>query len=170
MTRSLPRPTIWSDGRKWHAAAKAAPSDGRHATDHCKEDSPQVIAIRSCVDEIHGVQCAVLRAMQECSYTDDACFAVKLALEESIVNAMKHGNRFDESRQVHISFEVDDRQIAIRVKDEGRGFDPAEVPDPRAEENLAKPNGRGIMLMRAYMDEVTYADKGTEVIMVKRKR
>ena len=108
--------------------------------------------------------------MERFGYDEDACFAVKLAVEESVVNAMRHGNKFDARLRVQVQFQVNDREVRIRVRDEGRGFDPEKVPDPTRDENLAKPHGRGIMLMRAYMDEVTYTACGTEVILVKRKK
>ena len=119
------------------------------------------------MEEVRNVQGAVLGEMRRFDYSDDACFAVKLALEESIINAIRHGNKFDRQRLVRISFEVDSRHVSITIQDEGRGFDPQEVPDPTCDENLSKPNGRGIMLMRAYMDEVTYSKCGTKVTMVK---
>ena len=134
------------------------------------EGRRQVMEIPSSVGAIHRVQTAVHEVMKRFGYDDDACFAVKLAIEESIVNAMKHGNKFDPERSVHVRYDVDDRQVRVCIKDEGRGFDPRTVPDPTREENLTKPHGRGIMLMRAYMDTVAYSDCGTEVTMIKRKR
>lgn len=129
-----------------------------------------VIEIPSSAGEVHRVQCAVQEEMKRFGYDDDTCFAVKLAIEESVVNAMRHGNKFDPRLKVKVRYEVTDREVRIHVHDEGRGFDPAKVPDPTREENLAKPHGRGIMLMRAYMDEVAYTESGTEVILVKRRK
>lgn len=134
------------------------------------DGEPQVIEIRSSVDEIHRVQSAVSEQMTHHGFDADACFAVKLALEEAVVNAMKHGNKFESERTVRVWFRISDHEIDIRVKDEGVGFNPCCVPDPTADENLCKPNGRGIMLMRAYMDDVQYSACGTEVTMVKRKK
>lgn len=144
--------------------------DGRLESVLHTEGPRHALEIRSSVDEVRRVQEAVRKEMDRLGYDADACFAVKLALEESLVNAMKHGNRFDASHSVHIRYSADDKQVWISVKDDGRGFDPASVPDPTTVENLAKPHGRGIMLMRAYMDDVTYSACGSEVIMVKRKR
>ena len=134
------------------------------------DDRNQVLRIPSCIDEVHQVQCLIQQAMVQHGYDDDACFAVKLAVEESVINAMKHGNKFDRSRCVQVCFDVCDECVCIRIKDEGEGFNPCSVPDPTSEENLAKPHGRGIMLMRAYMDEVDYDASGREVTMVRRKR
>lgn len=144
--------------------------DTRSEADLHMEDARGTMQIPTSIDEIHHVQTAVQREMERLGYDTDTCFAVKLAIEESLINAMKHGNKFDPRRSVTVHYEVDERRVRISVKDQGKGFDPSGVPDPTADENLAKPNGRGIMLMRAYMDEVTYSECGTEVIMVKVKK
>jgi serine/threonine-protein kinase RsbW len=128
------------------------------------------LKIPSEVGDMRIVQDAILQRMHDAGFNGDSCFAVKLALEESLVNAVKHGNHFDPNRSVTIRYEITPDCVRINVKDEGAGFDPQKVPDPTAAENLTKPSGRGIMLMRAYMDEVTYGDGGRSVTLVKRKR
>jgi serine/threonine-protein kinase RsbW len=134
------------------------------------ESVTQTVEIPSTVDEIHRVQAVIQHELSRQGYDADTCFAVKLALEESLVNAVKHGNKFDPKCLVHVRFSINPRRISISVKDEGSGFDPTGVPDPTSDENLTKPNGRGIMLMRAYMDEVSYNRRGNEVTMIRRKR
>lgn len=109
----------------------------------------------------------LLARMAAVGYDEDHRFAVRLAFEEAMVNAMKHGNKMDPSRSVTLSYRVSPERVEIRVADEGPGFDPGGVPDPTADENLNKPCGRGIMLMRCYMDEVAYSSSGKEVRMVK---
>jgi serine/threonine-protein kinase RsbW len=99
---------------------------------------------------------------------EEVRFAIRLALEEALSNAVKHGNRFDPEKKITVSTCLGADRADITVADEGEGFDPGGVPDPTVDENLEKPCGRGIMLMRAYMDEVEYNDRGTEVHMVKR--
>ena len=106
---------------------------------------------------------------------EDALHWVAVAVRESVINAIKHGNGGDEQKQVHVDFTPLDagapRGIAIRVRDEGPGFDPEDVPDPLAPENLLKNSGRGIFLIRSFMDEVALqraSEGGMEVIMVKR--
>ncbi len=102
---------------------------------------------------------------------DETCsFAIKLALEEAITNAIKHGNRNDPSKRITLRFRVTPEEAEISVADEGGGFDPGHVPDPTLDENLNKPSGRGIMLMRAYMDEVTFGANGAEVRLRKFNR
>ncbi len=96
-------------------------------------------------------------------------FAVRLALEEALVNAIKHGNRSDPDKSISVVVEMDPKAVAITVTDEGPGFDPDHLPDPTADENLEKPSGRGIMLMRVYMDEVTFNESGNQVRMVKQR-
>jgi serine/threonine-protein kinase RsbW len=109
----------------------------------------------------------LLARLAAMGYDEDHRFAVRLAFEEAMVNAMKHGNKMDRSLSVTLSYRVSPERVEIRVADEGRGFNPGSVPDPTADENLNKPCGRGIMLMRCYMDEVAYSSSGREVRMVK---
>ena len=109
----------------------------------------------------------VLGCLRDLGYDEDHLFAVRLALEEALVNAMKHGNGFDPDRSVYVWYRASAERVEIRVADEGRGFDPGGVPDPTSDENLERPCGRGIMLMRCYMDEVVFSPKGNEVSMVK---
>ena len=102
------------------------------------------------------------------SEDDEVC--VCMAVMEAVVNAILHGNRQDPAKRVDLEFEVKEDAIAITVRDQGSGFDPNAVPDPRAPENLLKPSGRGILMIRACMDEVEIrpSKRGTEVRMVKR--
>lgn len=106
---------------------------------------------------------------------DEALHWVAVAVRESVINAIKHGNAGDERKRVYVEFTPLDRDsppgVAIRVRDEGPGFDPAAVPDPLHPENLLKASGRGIFLIRSFMDELRLqpaAEGGMEVVMVKR--
>ena len=113
------------------------------------------------------IEDAIEAKLNEHNYGERAVFAVRLAVEEAMINAMKHGNRMDKAKTVTVKWSIDDHQAAITIEDEGDGFDPAAVPDPTTDENLAAPHGRGIMLMRAYMDKVDFSDKGNRVTLVK---
>jgi len=101
---------------------------------------------------------------------------VNVAVRESVINAIKHGNRNDTAKRVHVEFTplegtVAPQGVSIRVRDEGPGFDPEDVPDPLAPENLLKGSGRGIFLIRSFMDEMFLqraAEGGMEMVMVKR--
>lgn len=98
---------------------------------------------------------------------DHDIFGVHLALEEALVNAIRHGNRSDASKRVHVHCKISAERVWIEIRDEGPGFDPRSIPDPTEEENLENPSGRGIMLMRTFMSRVEYNDKGNCVVMEK---
>jgi serine/threonine-protein kinase RsbW len=114
------------------------------------------------------VQRQILEAVTRHRFDAQSTFAIKLALEEAFVNAIKHGNRLDPARNVHVDTTVTDEQAEIIIEDEGPGFDRSCVPDPTAEENLDKCSGRGILLIEAYMSLVEYTKGGRRVRMVKR--
>jgi serine/threonine-protein kinase RsbW len=106
---------------------------------------------------------------------DDSLHWVSVAVRESVVNAIKHGNKNDESKRVVVEFTPvpghDPQELVIRVQDEGEGFDPEEVADPLAPENILKSSGRGIFLIRSFMDDVQLQrgkTRGMEVRMVKK--
>jgi serine/threonine-protein kinase RsbW len=113
---------------------------------------------------------SLLAAVDGHSYCESAKFAIKLAFEEALTNAFKHGNGRDPLKTVEVRYDIGDDKAVIVIVDQGAGFDLQAVPNPIADENLEKPSGRGLMLMRAYMDEVRYNDKGNEVYMMKRNR
>ena len=106
---------------------------------------------------------------------DDSLHWVSVAVRESVINAIRHGNRNDASKRVFVEFSTERRADAvhftIRVRDEGEGFDPSAVADPLAPENLLKPSGRGIFLIRSFMDDVQLVNApggGMEMRMLKR--
>ena len=105
---------------------------------------------------------------------EDARHWVGVAVRESVINAIKHGNRNDASKRVFVDFEAAPHvvpELTIRVRDEGEGFDPDELADPLAPENLLKASGRGIFLIRNFMDQVQLRrapEGGMEILMTKR--
>ena len=105
---------------------------------------------------------------------EDSSHWVSVAIRESVINAIKHGNRNDSSKHVFVEFETataDEPKLTIRVRDQGDGFDPETVADPLAPENLLKSSGRGIFLIRNFMDDVQLhraPQGGMEIRMVKR--
>lgn len=111
----------------------------------------------------------ILRALEAKGFADRDRFAVRLALEEALANAIKHGNCCDPGKCVTVQFHVGPRTVRITIEDEGGGFNPRRVPDPTCDENLEKPCGRGVMLMRVYMNEVKYNAAGNKVTLVKRR-
>ncbi len=124
------------------------------------------IILKEMRGDVEHVQGVVERALRERGYDADALFAVRLCLEEALVNAFRHGNRLEPGLRVHFRALIGRDRCEFLVEDEGEGFDPGAVPDPTAEENLEIPSGRGIMLMRAYMAEVEYLDPGNRLRMV----
>jgi serine/threonine-protein kinase RsbW len=96
-------------------------------------------------------------------------FAVHLAAEEALVNAIHHGNGCDATKSVHVVCLLSDDRIRIEITDEGRGFDPAKLPDPTCGDHLHAPCGRGVMLMRAFMSRVEFNASGNGVIMEKQR-
>ena len=97
-------------------------------------------------------------------------FGVHLALEEALVNAIKHGNGGDLSKTVHVVCEITDRRLFVQVEDEGAGFDPDAVPDCTEHERLEMPCGRGVLLMRSFMSSVEFLDRGNCVVMTKERQ
>lgn len=125
------------------------------------------VVIPSDPSEARLVQESIERDLRANQFSEKEIFCIRLALEEALVNAIKHGNRFDRSKKVHIAYHVSPERFDIMITDEGSGFDPTEVPDPTAVENLERPCGRGLMLMRYYMSEVNYSLSGNSVRMCK---
>jgi serine/threonine-protein kinase RsbW len=111
----------------------------------------------------------LLAELTQLSWGEHELFGVHLAVEEALVNAIKHGNRNDGSKQVHVVLKLAEQDIRIEISDEGKGFDPAAVPDPTDEENLEIPSGRGLMLMRNFMNSVEFSEQGTHVVMEKKR-
>lgn len=125
------------------------------------------LVIPSKLEEVAGVQEALLSQLEACGYAKEECFAIRLAVEEALTNAIRHGNCGDPAKHVNVQYCVSPSRFEITICDEGCGFTPEELPDPTAEENLCRPHGRGVMLMQAYMTEITFNDAGNCVTMVK---
>ena len=96
-------------------------------------------------------------------------FAVHLAVEEAIVNAIVHGNKLDPTKKVHVACEVSAERVLVSIADEGPGFNPAAVPDCTADDRLEAPGGRGVMLMRSFMTRIEYNPAGNAVVLEKRR-
>jgi len=129
----------------------------------------------SCLETLDLVQLVTDDVGRRASLDEEALHSVRVSVRECVINAIKHGNRNDTAKRVHVEFTEldthDGRGVAIRVRDEGAGFDPATLPDCLAPENLLKCSGRGIFLIRSFMDELVLQrapEGGMEVRMVKR--
>ena len=121
----------------------------------------------SCLDQARQVESAILCECQKNQFGEADIFAIKLALEEALVNACKHGNKMDRCKTVRVQYHVTPQRADIAIEDQGPGFNPAELPDPTADENLEMCSGRGILLMRAYMSSVVFNPSGNKVTLTK---
>lgn len=119
------------------------------------------IARKLCREIVAGIDPA--------SFSPDEKLGIQLAIEEAIINAVEHGNQSDPLKHVTVEYSAAGDQFEISIADEGHGFKPDEVPDPSSDENLNKVTGRGLALMRVYMDSVEYNTTGNCVHMVKRR-
>lgn len=133
--------------------------------------APQVhLAVGSTFDNVELVQVVVEEALKRLDLDADDAHWIAVAVREAVANAVKHGNRQDPDKKVELDFWVEDDELVISVFDEGGGFDPEAVDDPRAPENVMKPSGRGIFYMQNFMDEIEYSFRpggGTVVRMRK---
>ncbi len=128
------------------------------------------VVIGSDFQQAREVQQKILGQIQDHDYDECATFAIRLALEEGLNNAIRHGNQCDPDKHVEVEYEVSPEKVEICIEDQGPGFQPEQVPDPTADENLEKPSGRGIMLIHAYMDKVEYNQRGNRVRMIKYRK
>lgn len=128
---------------------------------------PVELTIPSDPAQARRVQEDIEHLLKTHHYPEKDVFSIKLAVEEALVNAIKHGNQMDRAKKVRIAYRVEGERFDIRIADEGPGFDPADVPDPTCAENLERPCGRGLMLMRHYMNSVQYNESGNTVAMTK---
>ena len=113
------------------------------------------------------VQDEIERLLRAHHASEKDIFGIRLALEEALVNAIKHGNQMDRRKRVRVAYRVAADRFDVQVEDEGPGFNPEDVPDPTLAENLERPCGRGVMLMRHYMTTVHFNGRGNVVSMTK---
>ncbi len=133
------------------------------------------IEVPSLVEMLDLVQAVVEQLGQMLRVDEDSQHWVEVAVRESLINAIKHGNRNDPSKTVELDFSMipaaEPTELLVRVRDHGDGFDPAGLPDPLAPENMLKASGRGIFFMRSFMDEVRIERaRGGGMIVFMRKR
>lgn len=127
------------------------------------------VVVASIPSAIVGVCKQILSELEPENFSEEDVFSVHLALQESFLNAIRHGNKMDPEKEVRIDYSVGLDKVEIFMTDEGDGFDPQAVPDPRYGENLYKIKGRGLLLMRSYMDTVKFNKRGNRVRMVRYK-
>lgn len=137
------------------------------------DPSPLHITIGSRFENIELVQGVLSDALVAYDLDEETRHWIDLAVREAVANAIKHGNRLAPDKQVEIDLALDGEQLVVRVRDQGEGFDPQGLADPLANENRLRPDGRGILYMRQFMDEIEYQfrpGEGTEVTLRKRLR
>jgi serine/threonine-protein kinase RsbW len=110
---------------------------------------------------------AVVERLQSFAWSEKDVFAIQLALEESLTNAVRHGNKHDCTKSVHVECEVSGTRFWAHIRDEGEGFCPEDVPDPTADENVTACGGRGLLLIKTYMTDVCYSPPGNCVTLLK---
>jgi serine/threonine-protein kinase RsbW len=134
--------------------------------------APQRVSYRmeSTLESVNKAEAMAEQFSSQSGFDEDTRGGISMAVREAMINAVLHGNTYDPAKRVNLTFEQNGRELIITITDQGRGLDPAEVPDPLAPENLMKQSGRGIFLMRAFMDEVRFrkVDPGTEITLIKR--
>ena len=127
------------------------------------------IVVESISSTIIGVCKHILSELEANNFGQEDIFAVHLALQESFLNALTHGNKMDASKEIKIDYLVCSDRIEISITDEGNGFDPESIPDPRVGENLYRISGRGLLLIRSFMDVVKFNERGNCMHMVRYK-
>jgi len=127
-------------------------------------------SLSSTMESVGEVEAAAEKIASEAGLDEDETFRVTMAVREAAVNAVLHGNEYDPSKQITASFENTGSELVFKICDQGKGVDPATLPDPREPENLMRGTGRGIFLIRSFMDEVHFRhlQPGTELTLVKR--
>jgi serine/threonine-protein kinase RsbW len=127
------------------------------------------LALNSTMESVSQVEAAAERLATQAGLDEDESFQVAMALREAAVNAVLHGNDYDPSKLIAVSMENNGTDLVFTIADQGKGLDPDSLPDPLAAENLLRGTGRGIFLIRSFMDEVHFRQlqPGTELTLVK---
>lgn len=135
------------------------------------EDHRFHLDLGSRFENIELVQIVLRDTLDQLGVEEDARHWIDLAVREAVANAIKHGNAQNPDKQVHVDLLLEGEELVIRIEDEGSGFDPSSVPDPLEPGNILQPNGRGILYMKKFMDDIQYGlrpEGGTVVTLRKR--
>ena len=129
------------------------------------------LSIGSDLEQVDLVGTAIQSTLEQIGVEPDQIHWLVMSVREAVINAIQHGNKLDVDKRVLVEADLDGDELVVRVEDEGEGFDPDSLPDPTAPENLLRPSGRGIFMMRQFADSIEYsfpAKRGTVVTMRKR--
>lgn len=132
----------------------------------------QTLRLNSTMESVEEIEAVAEKIAKEAGFDEDETFHITMAVREAAVNAVLHGNEYDPAKHVTASFEITGTDVIFTVGDEGKGVDPDSLPDPLAPENLLRGTGRGIFLIRSFMDEVHFRQlhPGTELTLIKHRR
>ncbi|NLR92780.1 MULTISPECIES: ATP-binding protein [Flammeovirga] len=128
-------------------------------------NKPFKLKIPSLIENVRIAESFIDQARDEFNFNDDIYGNIMIAVTESVNNAIIHGNKNDKDKNVHLELNVSDKEIAFTIEDEGKGFDFDGLPDPTAPENIDKPGGRGIFLMKHLADEVEFSKEGRAITL-----
>ena len=130
---------------------------------------PESYVIPSDAREACRVRELIAQRLRACRYAENEILDILQAMEEALVNAIKHGNQCDCRKRLRIAFCIGNDCFEVCIEDEGAGFNPTAVPNPRTQERLEMPCGRGLLMMRHFMSEVRHQGCGNAVVMIKRR-
>jgi serine/threonine-protein kinase RsbW len=130
------------------------------------------VTMETLLDSVALAEGITERVARAAGFNDDDCLKIGMSVREGVINAFRYGNEEQRHKKIHLIFEVEEDKFVVHIVDQGRGFELCEVPDPLAEENLLKTSGRGIFLMRTFMDEFEVrrsTQGGAELVMAKKR-
>ncbi len=129
----------------------------------------QAIVLESRIEAVDQAEAAALRAAESAGFAENDQHSIAMAVREITVNAVLHGNQLQPDKRVRLEFDSQPGELVISILDQGRGFQPGEIPDPLSPENIMRQSGRGIFLARAFMDSVELqpSPNGTRVVLRK---
>lgn len=136
-----------------------------------KDTSVVEVTLESSLKNVEVADELSRRVTNDAGFPEDEREQIEMAVHESLINAIWHGNKNDESKRVWLRYQIHGDRLEVRIRDQGEGFDLDAIPNPLEEENLLRVSGRGIFLIRSFMDEFQVKklrEGGTEVVMVKR--
>lgn len=126
------------------------------------ESISQKLVLESNLESVLAVEKIISQARDTYAISEENYNYIWIALNEAVSNAIKHGNKFDPNKKVHLAVETkDDRFLCFTIKDQGEGFHPSNIPDPTSLDRIAEPNGRGVFLINKLADIVNYSENGT---------